>query len=407
MTITAVLYSHDSIGLGHARRNRALAFALAERLPALLGEDVGGLLIAGHPDASADTLPPGWDWLVLPGFLRTPEGYASRRLPLSVEELAELRGATITSAVEALEPDLLIADRHPFGVGGELAGALASLRSRGRCATVLGLRDVLDAPQAVRPEWEGGGGVEAVADAYDAVWVYGDRGIYDPLATGEVPASLAPRVRTTGYLSHGRPEASAAVAGSPFVLTMVGGGADGGPVARAAAAAEVPRGLRHLVITGPQMPEAAAAEVRRAATGDTVVLRTAANVPALIRAASAVVTMGGYNSLTEVMATDTPALVVPRCSRRAEQSRRAAALADAGAVDVLAAGECTPAALGSWLAETAGRRTDRGGIDLDGLVRVPELAAELVRSRRRAAAPAVHTAAAAGRSRLAEAAHAH
>ena len=29
MDTTIALYSHDSVGLGHSRRNRALAFALA------------------------------------------------------------------------------------------------------------------------------------------------------------------------------------------------------------------------------------------------------------------------------------------------------------------------------------------------------------------------------------------
>ena len=33
MGITVALYSHDSVGLGHARRNRALAWPLAETLP--------------------------------------------------------------------------------------------------------------------------------------------------------------------------------------------------------------------------------------------------------------------------------------------------------------------------------------------------------------------------------------
>ena len=83
---TIALYSHDSVGLGHARRNRALAYALAEHLPALTGTAVRGMLIAGHPDAGRDPLPEGWDWLVLPGLTRRGEGYASRPM---VEEGAE------------------------------------------------------------------------------------------------------------------------------------------------------------------------------------------------------------------------------------------------------------------------------------------------------------------------------
>src|SRR5690606_42019675 len=39
-----LLYSHDSQGLGHVRRNLALAHALAEQLPRLTGRPVTGPL---------------------------------------------------------------------------------------------------------------------------------------------------------------------------------------------------------------------------------------------------------------------------------------------------------------------------------------------------------------------------
>ena len=39
------LYSHDAKGLGHLRRNLALAHHLARALPGLTGRDVTGLVI--------------------------------------------------------------------------------------------------------------------------------------------------------------------------------------------------------------------------------------------------------------------------------------------------------------------------------------------------------------------------
>lgn len=387
MSITVALYSHDSVGLGHARRNRAIAFALAADLPRLTGQQVRGLLIAGHPDATNDSLPPGWDWLVLPGFTRTESGYASRKLTMSVEQLTALRSSTVSAALQSFSPDLFIVDRHPFGVGGELRAALRMLRDRGRTTTVLGMRDVLDAPQAAQREWARVGGGSTVAEHYDEVWVYGDDAVYDPFATGELPAELASRSRSTGYLSHGRPDdPTGEDTERPHVLTMVGGGSDGGQIALAAARAQVPAGHRHVILTGPQMPaedyeriSAAAAENARPGEGGQVILRRyAPNVPGLIREAAAVVCMAGYNSLAEVMATTTPALVVPRSTRRAEQPRRAAALAAAGAVSTLPAERLTPEALSSWLSHAVHQRTLRDGVDLDGLTRVGDFAAELI-----------------------------
>ena len=204
MDTTIALYSHDSVGLGHSRRNRALAFALAAQLPALTGGSVGGLLIAGHPDAGRDPLPEGWDWLVLPGMTRTAGEYGPRRLGLDGPALRDLRSATIDAALAALEPDLFIADRHPFGIDGELRPVLSALRARGT-ATVLGLREVLDTPRVAAAEWEALGGAEHVASFLDAIWVYGDAHVYDPRLTGELPPALARRAVLTGYLSHGRP----------------------------------------------------------------------------------------------------------------------------------------------------------------------------------------------------------
>ncbi|MCI2265994.1 glycosyltransferase family protein [Sediminivirga luteola] len=381
MSITVALYSHDSVGLGHARRNRAIAYALAADLPRITGERVRGVLIAGHPDATKDSLPPGWDWMILPGVTRTREGYASRRLDMSMDKLAALRGSAVSAALDAISPDLFIVDRHAFGVAGELKGVLENLRERHRCATVLGLREVLDTPEVAREEWERLGGADVVAGAYDAVWVYGDPGVYDPVRTGEIPAALATRCISTGYLAHGRPDDPGAAGTQPYVLTVVGGGSDGRRVSLAAAHARVPAGHRQIIVTGPQMPVEDFEEIHASAGEETTVLRSARNVPALIRDAAAVICMGGYNSLAEVMATDTPALVVPRSSRRAEQPRRAAALAAAGAVDTITAEQCRPEALSAWLSGAVHRRAGRDHLDLDGLTRLGDLAAAHITAR--------------------------
>lgn len=410
MGITVAMYSHDSVGLGHARRNRAIAYALAETLPELTGQTTTGLLIAGHPNASQDSLPEGWDWLLLPGISRTTDGYTARNLGMDLDALAQLRSCTISAVLEAISPDLFIVDRHAFGIAGELKPALRVLREQHGCTTVLGMREVLDTPSVVAREWqEIGGGTEA-ARHYDAIWVYGDARVYDPVATGEIPAEFADRAYHTGYLAHGRPADEGRTVDVPYLLTMVGGGSDGGRIARAAARAPVPAGHRHLIVTGPQMPEHDVASVRTAVAGNRTqsslpsgpdggaqprirVIRSAANIPELIAGAAGVVCMGGYNSLAEVMATDTPALVVPRASRRDEQPRRAGALAAVGAVETLPAAQLSPQAVGDWFTTAVGRRVSREAIDLDGLRTVAGLAADLLRDPHElTAGPAHHTA---------------
>ncbi len=82
-----VLYSHDSVGLGHVRRNLALAHALHNQLPGLTDRPVTGILITGTAHAPAFPAPPGWDWLLLPGVGKGPQGYRPRNLDVPMPEL--------------------------------------------------------------------------------------------------------------------------------------------------------------------------------------------------------------------------------------------------------------------------------------------------------------------------------
>lgn len=376
-TLRIALFSHDSLGLGHIRRNRALAFAMAKSLPALTGRRVSGLLIAGNPEATRFDLPAGWDWVILPGVTPAAGGYQPRALASSMEGLSSLRKAAIEAILDQQDPELFIVDRHPFGIDGELREALRHVRARG-CRTVLGLREVLDSPKVIEREWNRVGGPGAVADSFDAVWIYGDPDVYDPRTTGEVPTELARIAECTGYLAMERPDDRATTTPGRFVLTCLGGGSDGAELASIAVRSQPPAGYNHLVVTGPQMDFADFEALKRTAAKETTVIRHSDDIPGLIASASAVVCMGGYNTLSEVMATATPALVVPRNSHRAEQPRRAEALAAVGAVDTCAFSEVSVAALNDWFGDRVGHSIDRSNVDLAGLQTIAHLAAELI-----------------------------
>ena len=380
MSIRIVLYSHDSAGLGHIRRNLALAGALTAGVG---GEPVTGMLVAGRPEATRFPLPDGWDWLVLPGVRHAPGGYASRALDVDIETAAALRGSVFRAAVHAFHPDLLVIDRHPLGVARELEPALRMLRTeQPDCRIVLGLREVLDSPAAAAAEWSALGGSAALRPLLDAVWVYGDPRIHDLTADGELPAGLRDLVTHTGYLATGRVAGHRHRIDEPFVLTTVGGGSDGVELALAAAAAPVPSGHRHLVVTGPQMSTADRTRVAAAARPEATVVRRVPDALPLMRSASAVICMGGYNTICEVMSTSTPALVAPRTRRRAEQRIRAAALAAAGAIQTIDASRMDPGSIGDWLAANVGRSAARENVSLDGLSRIPHLATALLEGNR-------------------------
>ena len=382
-TIRILLYSHDSQGLGHMRRNLAIAHHLARLIPSLTGCGVSGLLVSGVPPDTRFPRPEGFDWLTIPGVMKVETGYQPRHLAEPTHSLISLRSSLLKAALLSFAPDLVVIDRHIYGVWQELRKPLCQLRAQHPdTQVVLGLREVLDTPTVATAEWRGLGSPKQLRALGDEVWIYGDSRVHDPVATGEAPPALSDRVRFTGYLANGR-AVTDHTAGSipiqePFVLTTAGGGSDGHELLRAAAAAAVPAGHRHVIVTGPQLPENDFAAVKACAGPRTEVHRSWPGLSRHIAAASAVIAMGGYNTACEILASDTPALLVPREHPRWEQLIRARSLAAVGAVDVLRAGHANHIALGNWLAAAVTRRTDRSGIARDGLTTVARYAADLL-----------------------------
>lgn len=377
-TRRVIFYSHDAQGLGHVRRNLALAHRIVEDNSDYAA--FSGLLISGLQASFDFPLPPGFDWLTLPGVSKGDHGYQPRHLGSSMDSLVELRGAILETTLTSAAPDLVVIDRHAYGVLGELRQPLETLRTLyPETKIVLGLREVLDSPEVAAREWERLGDLDEFCRIFDEIWCYGDAQVHDPLATGEIPAPLASKVRMLGYLSEGRrADVSSMPPEHPFVLTTAGGGSDGEALFHTAAEMEVPRGHEHIIVTGPQLEHEQVKELQLSAGERTSVVRTIPGLSMFINAAAAVLTMGGYNTVNEIMATSTPALIVPREVPRKEQLIRAQGLSRHGAMEYITADHLSPGVLSSWVGRAVERTVDRSWIRRDGLTQAAARAAELL-----------------------------
>lgn len=382
------LYSHDTQGLGHVRRNLAIATALMALQPRPVI-----LLIAGAREAGVFPVPPGIDTVTLPAFSKDLNGhYYPRSLSVSLAGLVALRANIIRAALQAFQPHVLIVDKVPLGTFGELEPSLKALRTRGTIRFVLGLRDVLDDPATVRREWHLMGAEHVVRVYYNAVWVYGDPVVYNPVREYRFSPAVAARVRYTGFLARhiGAPEATGpeqeilTPLGLPpgrLALCLVGGGQDGYQLASTFARASRPADMNGVIVTGPFMPFEARRELHRLAAAQSR-LRVLGFVPEpepLLRRADCVVAMGGYNTVCEVLSLDKRALIVPRVKPRREQLIRARRLQALGLLDVLHPDDLTPGVLAAWLAQ---QDAPRAGApyrpDMDGLARLPHLLSEML-----------------------------
>jgi predicted glycosyltransferase len=392
-----LLYSYDALGLGHARRMTGIARAVLPSRP-----DLSALLVTCSPQIDALPVPAGLDYVKLPSARKQSSSqYVARTMRLEPNRLREMRSTILEDIARAFQPDLFLCDKSPCGLMQELAPTLGTLRAVSPGARmVLGWRDILDAPERVRSEWQRNNTLGYIDRWYDEVWVYGDPDLFDVREQYALPRPIANRVRYLGYLTpHVTPQAAAEAraqlealapgepGSGPIALVTVGGGEDGETLlSRWVAASDLgllPRGLRSVVVTGPLMPESAQQRIAAAAPDAVSVTRYISGLEACEAAADLVVGMAGYNTSCEVLGARTPAVLVPRATQRDEQRMRAMRLAQRGLVDTVDPADLTPLTLAraARRALERGRRKADSGLALDGHARVVREVARLVPPR--------------------------
>ena len=336
-----LIYSHDTFGLGHLRRCRAIAHSLVERF-----KNLSVLILSGSPIIGSFDFRSRVDFVRVPGVIKLRDGgYTPLNLHIDIEQMLEMRASIIRHTAEVFDPDVFIVDKEPVGLRGEVLGTLEMLKQRGT-RLVLGLRDVMDEPRLLVPEWERKNVLPALRDIYDEIWVYGLPQICNPLEGISLPLSVRQKIVYTGYLhrevpNYGTPPRFPDITRKPYVLVTTGGGGDGESLVE-----WVLRAYEHdqllpypaLFVLGPFMqPERQAEFMDRAARLKRVDVITFHNhLETLVSRATAVVAMGGYNTFCEVLSLDKRALIVPRTAPRLEQYIRISRAASLGLVSMLA-----------------------------------------------------------------------
>ncbi len=337
-----LIYSHDSFGLGHLRRCREIAHALVEH-----SKDVSVLILSGSPIIGSFDFRARVDFVRIPGVIKLRDGgYTSLSLHIDLAQTLAIRESIIEHTADIFEPDLFLVDKEPLGLRGEVRNTLQLMKDRG-VPCVLGLRDVMDEPALLAPEWERKRALEGIQEFYDEIWVYGLPQVCDPLEGIDIPESVRRRMIYTGYLQRSLPKAaSLAPAESPdlieppYLLVTPGGGGDGEALVDwVLRAYEYDDALPYnsLIVLGPFMaPELRADFLERTNKLTRVkALTFDAHIESLMAGAAGIVAMGGYNIFCEILSFDKRALVVPRTEPRREQLIRAERAQEIGLIRML------------------------------------------------------------------------
>ncbi|SMO66016.1 glycosyltransferase family protein [Paracoccus laeviglucosivorans] len=381
-----LLYSHDTFGLGHLRRCRAIAHALVE---AYSGLQV--LIISGAPIAGAFDYRARVDFVKVPSVIKLRNGeYTSLAEHVDLSDTLKMRRSIILETARSFAPDVLIVDKEPMGLHGEIEETLAVLKGMGT-RLVLGLREVMDSPELLAAEWSRKKLMPRVDQYFDDIWVYGPRGFHDPLMGLEVPAPVHDRMRYVGFLKRTSYGIEPRPVDEPYILVTPGGGGDGAEMIRDVIAAyrhapDLPQ--RAVIVLGPYMPAEQRAELRKLACrhDKLEVMDFSPRMEDLMANAAAVICMSGYNTWCEVLSFDKPALILPRTEPREEQLIRARRATDLNAATMLMPEQsCDPAvmadairALGRQLPPSVGYPHP----DLDGLENIIRIMGEWLAPKR-------------------------
>jgi predicted glycosyltransferase len=384
------VFTHDTFGLGHLRRCTHIVRALAERAP-----EAAILFITGSPVLHAfDALPPNADFLKIPTVVKAGTGHVQPpHLPVGMAQVIHLRERILERAIETWAPDVLLVDNFPLGSQRELVAALQQARRLGT-RTILGLRDILDAPHVVRNDWTRQGIDQVLERFYDRILVYGMREVLDLAQAYELPPAVADRLVYCGYVTAAGPppELSTAVRAElgieqGFVLATAGGGGDGFPLLDTfVRALKLVPDTPALVLTGPLMSGSERKRLAEAANGRSgVTIRDfVQDLPSYLTTADVVVSMCGYNIAAEIVAARSNAVVVPRTWRYGEHAKqsgeeweqllRARELARLGLVDLIEPGALSPQQLASQViaARARARPATPSTVDLGGLATVAD-----------------------------------
>jgi predicted glycosyltransferase len=395
-----MVYSHDAFGLGNIRRMLSICQHLLKTIP-----DVSILVVSGSPALHSLRLPAGLDYIKLPCVSRDESGeLSSRYLNTEVEGAVKLRSDLILAAALNFKPDLFLVDKKPDGLQGELQSTIHFLRDhRPEARLVLLLRDILDAPAVTIAQWQRHGYPGLIETFYHQVWVVGTPEVFDICREYQFPAAVASKIRYCGYIARERGAKSRAELRQewqipqtqPLVVVTPGGGGDGYRLVKTyleAIALNAPSPSENpsfysLIVSGPDMPPDQQAEIRqRVAQLPTVqLLEFTDDMVSYLAAADVVVSMGGYNTVCEILTLRKRAIVVPRTQPVAEQAIRAERMAKLGTFCTLHPETLTPETLRSQLDQALDPRTpmppDAAYPDMEGLSRLADYLISLLGHR--------------------------
>ncbi|MFC1882032.1 glycosyltransferase family protein [Thermodesulfobacteriota bacterium] len=367
-----IQYCQHVLGVGHLFRSLEICRALSTHQV---------ILVTGGPPVETD-LPEHVREFRLPDLQMDHafKGLFSTAKNLTVDQVKEERQKRLLALFEMERPDLFLVELYPFGRKAfrfELDPVLEALREKrlAPCGVFSSVRDIL-----VEKDDNGKHEARVVKTLnrnFDRVLVHADSDLVEIRETFGRFDEISIPVDYTGYIAP-KPSEDARQrirkqmdmgASEALIVASAGGGNVGAPLLEAVirAFARLEKGnCRLQVFTGPFLSTRDFDGLKKMAPARVQVDKFTTDFISCLAAADLSVSMGGYNTTMNILATRVPALLWPFSQNR-EQRLRARRLADRGVLTVLQDADLQPDRLAAMMDQKLSHSARPAvTIDLDG-----------------------------------------
>ncbi len=325
-----MIYVQHLLGIGHLRRCMQLATALADR-------NFGVDLVSGGMPCAVETAA-GVHLHQLPAVY-CPDAKFAVLLDVDGNEIDESfrksRSHRLLELFDSLSPQVLITETYPFGrrmMRFELMPLLKKASATRSCQLVVSsIRDIL------QPKNKPGRNCEIrdlIDKYYDHVLVHGDPSIATLELSFKRAREITSKLYYSGYIGRNFPTPASGGKGRDEVLVSAGGSATGLEILKSAIAARPLTSLAHVrwrILVSPAIENPEFAELRKLAGRSIVVERNRSDFSALMGNARLSISQAGYNTVTDILGAETPAVVIPFTDEgEVEQQLRARRLQQLG-----------------------------------------------------------------------------
>jgi predicted glycosyltransferase len=376
-----MVYSHDAFGLGNIRRMLAICENLLQEI-----SELSILLLSGSPMLQGFRLPKRLDYIKLPCVNRGETGeLATKCLGMNIEDTIKLRSHLILSAAISFQPDLFLVDKKAYGIKNELIPTVRYLHKvLPKTKLVLLLRDILDTPEKTIHEWKAQGYYAAIEKYYNLLLVVGTPDVLDFRKEYQLPEKISGKVKFCGYLRRpsGYKDKSTIYRelrlqpSEKLVLVTPGGGEDGYQLVdtylKGLNLLQNRDKIRSLIICGPEMPKEQKQSLEELAKliPQVIMGEFTEDLMSYMEAADGVVSMGGYNTICEILSASKPAVIVPRIRPSQEQLMRCQRMGKQTLFTTLHPENLTPELLMEQVFNILEEPCKKHSVDLDGLSRI-------------------------------------